>query len=84
MTVAALTQQVLDLKNHVSLGKMSSDPAELRAWLAERGAPNDFELPPGLRNVPGVGCQSYAIDGVKVSLVCFMLGKNQISSICSS
>jgi hypothetical protein len=78
MTVAAFAKRVLELKDHISLGKMSNDPAELRAWLAERGAPSDFEMPPGLRDVPRLGCQSYTIDGTKVSLVCFMLGQDQI------
>jgi len=81
MTVAAFTQQVLDLKDRISLGKMSNNPAELRAWLAERGAPSDFELPRGLRDVHGLGCQSYTIDGVKVSLVCFMLGEDQFAHL---
>jgi hypothetical protein len=81
MTVAAFTQQVLDLKDRISLGKMSNNPAELRAWLAERGAPSDFELPRGLRDVHGLGCQSYTIGGVKVSLVCFMLGEDQFAHL---
>ncbi len=78
MTVATFTKQALDLASNVSLGKMSNDPAELRAWLAERGAPSNFEMPPGLRDVPGLGCQSYTINGAKVSLVCFMLSQDQI------
>jgi hypothetical protein len=80
MTVASFTKQVLDLKESggITLGKMSSDPTEIRAWLAERGAPSNFELPPGLRNVPGLGCQSYTLGGTKVSLVCFMLGKDEV------
>lgn len=80
MTVAGFAKQVLDLKEHgeISLGKMSNNPAEIRAWLAERGAPSDFELPPGLRSVPGIGCQSFDLGGIKVSLVCFMLGKDQL------
>jgi hypothetical protein len=79
-TFAALTNQVLDLKRHdlINLGEMSSDPAKLRAWLAERGAPSDFQVPLGLRGVPSLGCQSYVINGVKVSLVCFTLGPNQL------
>ncbi len=81
MTVAAFTQQVLDLKDHISLGKMSNKPAELRAWLAERGAPSDFELPPGLRDAHGLGCQSYTIGGAKVSLMCFMLGQDQFAHL---
>jgi hypothetical protein len=81
MTVAAFTQQVLDLKDRISLGKMSNDPAELRTWLAERGAPSDFELPRGLREAHGLGCQSYTIRGVKVSLICFMLDQDQFAHL---
>ena len=78
-TFAAVTQQILDLKRHdrVSLGEMSSDPAKLRSWLAERGAPSDFKVPPGLRGIPSLGCQTYDLNGVKVSLVCFALGPDQ-------
>lgn len=80
MTVAGFSKQVLDLKEHggISLGKMTNNSAEIRAWLAERGAPSDYELPPGLRSVPGIGCQSFDMGGTKVSLVCFMLGKDQM------
>lgn len=80
LTFASLTNQVLDLKRHdqINLGEMSSDPAKLRAWLAARGAPSDFKIPPGLRGVPSLGCQSYVINNVKVSLVCFTLGQDQI------
>lgn len=79
-TFASLTNQVLDLKRHdrINLGETSTDPAKLRAWLAERGAPSDFKIPPGLRGVPSLGCQSYVINGVNVSLVCFTLGPDQI------
>jgi hypothetical protein len=81
MTVAAFTQQVLDMKDRISLGKLSNNPGELRAWLAERGAPSDFELPPGLRDAHGLGCQSYTIGGAKVSLMCFMLGEDQFAHL---
>jgi hypothetical protein len=81
MTVVAFTQRVLDLKDRISLGKMSNEPAELRAWLAERGAPSDFELPRGLREAHGLGCQSYTIGGAKVSLMCFMLGQDQFAHL---
>ncbi|GAB4176011.1 MAG: hypothetical protein Fur0032_15860 [Terrimicrobiaceae bacterium] len=79
-TVRDVTTEVLALKanNKISLGKMSSDPAEIHAWLTARGAPGNFELPTGLRQIPALGCQSYTIGGAKVSLVCFMLGKDQV------
>jgi hypothetical protein len=49
-TFATVTQQILDLKRHdrVSLGEMNSDPVKLRSWLAERGSPSNFKVPPGL------------------------------------
>jgi hypothetical protein len=81
MTLAAFTQQVLDLKDRASLGKLSNKPSELRAWLAERGAPSDFELPRGLRDAHGLGCQSYTIGGAKVSLICFMLDPDQFAHL---
>ena len=79
-SLASITTAVLDLKRHdqITLGDMNSDPARLRAWLAERGAPSDFTVPPGLAGVPAIGCQSYRIDGAKVSLVCFAYGPKQI------
>lgn len=80
LTAAGLTEWVLELAGSggIRLGKMSRDPTEIRAWLVERGAPSDLELPPGLRDVPGIGCQTYSINGTKVSLVCFLLGKDQV------
>jgi hypothetical protein len=81
MTVATFTQQVLELKDRISLGKVSNKPADLRTWLSERSAPSDFELPPGLRDAQGLGCQSYTIGGAKVSLICFMLGQDQFAHL---
>jgi hypothetical protein len=81
MTVAAFTQQVLDLRDRISLGKLSNNAGELRAWLAERGAPSDFELPRGLRYAQGLGCQSYIVGGAKVSFMCFMLGQDQFAHL---
>jgi hypothetical protein len=80
MSVASFARQVLDIKEHtgITLGKISSDPAQLRTWLAERGAPHDFVIPSALRNIPAAGCQSYMLGGVKVSLICFIIGKDQI------
>ena len=79
-SLASVTTAVLDLKRHdqITLGDMNSDPARLRAWLAERGAPSEFTVPPGLAGVPALGCQSYRIDGTKVSLICFAYGPKQV------
>ncbi len=65
-------------RGEINLGKMSSDPAELRAWLAAQGSPHDFPIPEKLQGLQGMGCQSFVIDGAKVSLVCFMLDQNRM------
>jgi hypothetical protein len=83
MTVASFTRQALDIKEQgkISLGMMSTDPKQLRTWLAARGAPAGFVIPPGLRGLPSLGCQSYTMGGTKVSLVCFTLGSHQIAHL---
>jgi len=83
MTVASFTRQALDIKEQgrISLGMQSTDPAQLRTWLAERGAPDGFVIPPGLKGIPSLGCQSYTMSGTRVSLVCFNLGNNKIAHL---
>ena len=83
LTVAAFTREALDIKEQgrVSLATKSTDPAQLRKWLAERGAPNDFVVPPGLNGIPSLGCQSYEMGGTKVTLICFDLGNNQVAHL---
>jgi len=82
MTLTAFASQALTIKEQgVALGMKSTDPEQLRKWLAERGAPASFVIPPGLRGVPSAGCQSYTINGTKVSLVCFNLGDNRIAHL---
>jgi hypothetical protein len=62
----------------ITLGKMGNNPDDLKSWLATHGSPHDFTIPAGLRGYPGVGCQTYVVNGAKVSLMCFMLGKDQM------
>lgn len=80
LTAATFARQAVALaeSGKISLGKMSPDSGELRGWLAAQGSPSQFDLPPGLRDVPGLGCQSLTFDGKKVSLMCFLLAENQI------
>lgn len=80
LTVSSFAHKALALttSGNITLGKMSADPGELRRWLAERGSPSQFDLPPGLQGVPGLGCQSLTFDGKKVSLMCFAVAENQI------
>ena len=83
MTVASFTRQALDIKEQgrISLGTKNTEPVQLRTWLAERGAPHEFVIPRGLVGIPSLGCQSYTINGTKVSLICFSLGNNQVAHL---
>lgn len=83
LTAANFARRALDIKEQgkIALEKMSSDPQMLRKWLADRGAPSDFVLPPGLSGVPSFGCQSFDMGGTKVSLICFDLGNNQVAHL---
>lgn len=80
MSGEQFVQSVLDLKTsgQISLGKISSDPEELRAWLAQQRSPSEFELPPSLEKLGAMGCQTFTIHGHKVSLLCFRLDKDRI------
>lgn len=68
----------LTATGNITLGKMASNQAELRAWLAEQGAPHDFPVPDSLHETGSIGCQSFDFNGAKVSLLCFMLDKDQL------
>ncbi len=80
LTTDQLVQEVFDLKQNdgITLGKMGGGTDELRAWLARRGSPSDFTVPAGLEALGGMGCQTFTINGHKVSLVCFMLDKDRL------
>lgn len=80
MSEMQFTGAIHDLKagGKITLGKMASNTDELRAWLASQDAPHDFPLPASLQNLEGMGCQTFIINGAKVSLLCFMLEKNQL------
>jgi hypothetical protein len=80
VTGPQLARQIIALaeSGKITLGKMSGNPDELKSWLATRGSPHDFAIPAGLRGYPGIGCQTYVMNGTKVSLMCFMLDKDQV------
>lgn len=80
LTTDQLVQEVFELKQNdgITLGKMGGGTDELRAWLAERGAPSNFTVPAGLQALGGMGCQTYTINNHTISLVCFMLDKDRI------
>ena len=55
----------------------AKDVAQLQNWLAGQGAPADFVVPEGMRDLPSHGCRVLDWDGRKVSLVCYHLAKRK-------
>ena len=62
----------LDLKN--------PEQAALYEWLKSNELPAPDELPPGLMNIPGLGCKKLQVgnDKIPASLICFRKGENQV------
>jgi len=55
----------------------AKDVAQLQNWLAGQGAPADFVVPGGMRDLPSHGCRVLDWDGRKVSLVCYHLANRK-------
>jgi hypothetical protein len=55
----------------------SEDPGRVRAYLAGRQAPSEFELPPGLASTRLVGCVATSWRGYPVSMICFNSRRSQ-------
>lgn len=53
----------------------TNDVAQVRAYLAAKRAPADFEMPPALAQTATVGCGVLAWQGRPVTMVCFQTGK---------
>jgi uncharacterized membrane protein YbaN (DUF454 family) len=53
----------------------TNDPARIRAYLAQNGAPADYVLPAPLRKAALAGCAIERWQGAKVSMICFRTGK---------
>ncbi|MEY3894738.1 MAG: hypothetical protein RLZZ214_257 [Verrucomicrobiota bacterium] len=60
------------------LEEKRDDQQVLVQHLRERKLPCPGKLPPGLREVKGLGCRELVIDGKRGSLVCFEAGENGI------
>jgi len=54
------------------LAKLSTDHAEVKAWLKQQDAPVG-QIPPKIVPMPSIGCQKYMVAGHVVSLICFNL-----------
>ncbi len=63
----------------------TTDPAQIRAFLARNQAPSDFVLPAALQKATVVGCAVEGWQNVKVSMICFRTGRplppNQASDL---
>jgi len=80
MSHRSFVNEVVDLweEEGVSLGKMTAEIKESQDWLKERSSPHDFIVPLNLEKLTGVGCQTYLINGQKISLLCFLLEKDRL------
>jgi uncharacterized membrane protein YbaN (DUF454 family) len=58
-----------------SMDLATSNPASVRAYLAQKDAPSDYVLPAPLEKTATTGCAIEAWQGVKVSMICFRTGK---------
>src|SRR5262245_46204661 len=56
----------------------TSNLTQIRQWLADHRAPENFVVPDGLNGKSTVGCRVFAWNGQKVSLVCFNLDDKKV------
>ncbi|MGI9244145.1 MAG: hypothetical protein ACR2RV_25330 [Verrucomicrobiales bacterium] len=60
-------------RDGVTLSVMSMETEEVVGWLVANDAPRATSLPPDLDALGRKGCHIYDIDGLRVSLECFLL-----------
>jgi anti-sigma factor RsiW len=60
-----------------ALGMTSPDHDKIMAWLKQQNAPMG-DVPSKMADLPGVGCQKFAVGGHDVSLMCFMLATGRV------
>ncbi len=53
----------------------TNNPAPIRAYLAQKGAPSDFGLPAPLEKIEVTGCAIEGWQHAKVSMICFHTGR---------
>lgn len=49
------------------------DVEKIRHWLAGNGGDKGFVVPRGLKGIQGMGCEVTAVNGAKISILCFEL-----------
>lgn len=57
---------------------VTNDLSQIRAFLANRGAPAGYVLSPRLQKLPGLGCAALKWQDQPVSLICFRLGEEDL------
>jgi hypothetical protein len=63
-----------------SLGMMSSDHEQVLAWLKQQNAPVG-SIPAKMETLPSVGCQTFAVHGHSVSLICFTMAGGRLAHL---
>ena len=66
--------------NGPSLGMMSPDHDQVSAWLKQQNSPVGT-IPTKMGSLPSVGCQTFAVQGHTVSLICFSLAGGGIAHL---
>ena len=63
------------------LDLMSPDLGEVRRWLKQANAHEDFVLPGGLGGRPSLGCRVLDWEGHRVALICFELADRRVAHL---
>ena len=59
----------------------SADLEQIRQWLENHGAPEDFVLPANLKTRPSIGCRVFDWNGENISLICFQLENKKVAHL---
>ncbi|MGB8169158.1 MAG: hypothetical protein WCF18_16800, partial [Chthoniobacteraceae bacterium] len=79
LTLDWLTARLLTIaREGVRLSLVTTERAEVRAWMQRAEAPHAASLPAKLDALPRKGCHLYDIDAHPVSLECFMLANGDV------
>lgn len=75
-TLAIYQNQMVRIAlNPYGMDLTTNDSEQVRAYLATRQAPADYDLPPALQKAALTGCAVEGWQNVKVSMICFRTGK---------
>jgi hypothetical protein len=69
------SQMMGDTMAGYPMNLLSSDAEKIQACLAGAGAPSDYVLPAGMRNIAMTGCAAKPWQNTKAAMICFRSGK---------